>query len=240
MKKWIRNILLSLPAVLLFAGILILCLGYTDYRRALRSESLAEKVEDIRNGPDYVLFRDLPETYIDAVVAVEDHRFWTHGGIDLIAVCRAAKNDLLSGSLKEGGSTITQQLAKNLYFTQKKTFTRKIAESFLALKLEKEYTKEEILELYVNTIYFGEGAWGIWEASEGYYGKEPEYLNPYECTMLAGLPNAPSVLAGHPELAEQRRQTVVRQMAKYGYLNSQEEKRLEEARDQACFLPRLS
>lgn len=100
----------------------------------------------------------------------------------------------------------------------------------MALKLEKEYSKEEILELYVNTIYFGDGYYGIREASLGYYGKEPRDLNPYECTMLAGLPNAPSAyaLSGHPELAEQRRQTVVSQMVKYGYLGEREGKLLGE------------
>ena len=127
--------------------------------------------------------------------------------------------------MKEGGSTITQQLARNLYFTQEKKLTRKAAEMFMALKIEREYTKDEILELYINTIYFGDGYYGIREASLGYYGKEPRELNFYECTMLAGLPNAPSAyaLSSHPELAEQRRQTVIGQMEKYGYLDGQEE-----------------
>ena len=232
MKKWIKRIVLTCLAVLLISGAVLGCLGYTCYREALEEENLTDKIESIRGEPGYVQIGDLPETYLDAVVAVEDHRFWEHGGIDLIAVGRAARNNLLSGSLKEGGSTITQQLARNLYFTQEKTFTRKVAEMFLACKLEREYTKEEILELYVNTIYFGDGYYGIREASLGYYGKEPRNLNPYECTMLAGLPNAPSAYAPsrHPELAEQRRQAVVRRMVAYGYLNEQEGKQLEAER----------
>ena len=230
MKKWIKRILLTLLAVFLISGAVLACLGYSEYRNALEEEGLSEKIDKIRRDPDYVKSEELPEIYLQAVVAVEDHRFREHGGVDMIAILRALKNDILSGSLKEGGSTITQQLAKNLYFTGEKTVVRKAAEIFMALKLEKEYSKEEILELYVNTIYFGDGYYGIREASLGYYGKEPRDLNPYECTMLAGLPNAPSAyaLSGHPELAEQRRQTVVSQMVKYGYLGEREGKLLGE------------
>ena len=225
MKKWIKRILLIFLAVILISGAVLGCLGYGDYREALQEEALADKIEDIRRSPNYVKIGEIPQDYLDAVVAVEDHRFREHGGIDVIAIGRAVKNDILSGSMKEGGSTITQQLARNLYFTQEKKLTRKAAEMFMALKIEREYTKDEILELYINTIYFGDGYYGIREASLGYYGKEPRELNFYECTLLAGLPNAPSAyaLSSHPELAEQRRQTVIGQMEKYGYLDGQEE-----------------
>ena len=194
--------------------------GYQIYEKVLKEKPLYEKVEEIRNRPDFVPLDQLPEDYREAVVAVEDHRFYRHFGLDLIALGRAAKNNLLAGSMKEGGSTITQQLARNLYFTQEKSFSRKAAEAFLALKLERVYTKDEILELYVNTIYFGDGYYGIRQASLGYYGKEPSELNFEECTMLAGLPNAPSVYAPtkNPELARQRQEIVVGQMEKYGYL----------------------
>lgn len=228
MKKWIKRILLAVLGVILTAGIVLVCMGYGDYRKALEKENIADKVEEIRSDPDYVRIEDLPQTYLDAVVAVEDHRFREHGGVDIIAVARALKNDLLSGSMKEGGSTITQQLARNMYFDQDKELVRKVAEAFMAMELEREYTKDEILELYVNTIYFGDGYYGIGEASRGYYHKVPGELNAYECTMLAGLPNAPSAYAlnDHPELAEQRRQTVVGQMVKYGYLSEKEGERL--------------
>lgn len=103
----------------------------------------------------------------------------------------------------EGGSTITQQLAKNLCFTQEKLLTRKVAEVFAAFALEREYSKEEILELYVNSIYFGNGYYSVREASIGYFQKEPSRMTPSECTMLAGIPNAPSAyaLTASPELA---------------------------------------
>ena len=120
----------------------------------------------------------------------------------------------------EGGSTITQQLAKNLYFTQEKELTRKAAEVFMAFELERNYSKEEILELYVNSIYFGDGYYDVSSASEGYFGKTPEELNDYEATLLAGVPNAPSVYAPtkNPDKAEQRRLQVVNRMIACGYI----------------------
>lgn len=119
------------------------------------------------------LWDELPRLYRDAVVAVEDHRFYSHGGVDFIALCRALWNDVCAGAFVEGGSTITQQLAKNLYFTQEKVLTRKAAEAFMAWAIEKQYTKDEILELYVNSIYFGSGYYNVRQASEGYFGKAP-------------------------------------------------------------------
>ena len=141
-------------------------------------------------------------------------------GIDLIAIGRAAWNNLTTWSLREGGSTITQQLAKNMYFTQEKSFIRKVAEMFVAFQLEHTYTKDEILELYVNSIYFGDGYYGIGDACKGYLNKAPIEMTNYECTLMAGIPNAPSVysLTENPTLAEQRQKYVVRQMAKYGYI----------------------
>ena len=166
--------------------------------------------------------------YLDAVVAVEDHRFEQHWGIDLIAIGRAAWNNLISWSLREGGSTITQQLAKNMYFTQEKSFIRKIAEMFMAFRLENTYTKNEILELYVNSIYFGDGYYCVRDASRGYFGKEPIDMTGYESTLLAGIPNAPSVysLTANPDLAKQRQQYVIQQMVRYGYISEDEGKEL--------------
>ena len=137
---------------------------------------------------------------------------------------RATLHDLATRSLDQGGSTITQQVAKNLFFTQEKEFSRKIAEVFMAFALERSYTKGEILELYVNTIYFGDGYYGVSAACAGYFGKAPGQLTDYEATLLAGIPNAPSVysLSANPDLASQRQAYVVRQMVKYGYLTQEE------------------
>ena len=111
--------------------------------------------------------------YINAVISVEDHRFYKHPGIDIISIGRAVINDIKAMSFVEGGSTITQQLAKNIYFTQEKKIERKIAEVFMAFDIEKKYDKNEILELYVNTSYFGDGYYTVKEASRGYFAKEP-------------------------------------------------------------------
>ena len=167
---------------------------------------------------------EMPETYVQAVVSVEDHRFYDHFGLDLIAIGRAVVNDIKAGRYVEGGSTITQQLAKNLYFSQEKTMSRKAAEVFLALEIEQKYTKDEILELYVNSIYFGDGYYSVGEASEGYFGKPASEMNDYECTLLAGVPNAPSKYAPSKNLAlaEKRQQKVISRMEACGYITEEE------------------
>lgn len=198
--------------------------GYGLYKNAVREESLEAKVAEIRSQENFTSLEDMPETYVQAVVSVEDHRFYDHFGLDLIAIGRAVVNDIKAGRYVEGGSTITQQLAKNLYFSQEKTMNRKAAEVFLALELEQKYTKDEILELYVNSIYFGDGYYSVGEASEGYFGKPASEMNDYECTLLAGVPNAPSKYAPSKNLAlaEKRQQKVISRMKACGYITEEE------------------
>ena len=126
--------------------------------------------------------------------------------------------------LVEGGSTITQQLAKIWYFELDKKFDRKVAELLMAVNIEQEYDKDEILEFYLNSIYFGSGYYNVYDAAEGYFGKAPAKMNDYECTLLAGIPNAPSVYSPdeNPDLAEERRQQVVNCMVQYGYIEEGE------------------
>lgn len=205
-------------------GLLVIGEGFDQYKKAREEIALDKKIESIRNQDNYIRLKKLPSCYIEAVVSVEDHRFWKHKGIDIIAIARATMNDLKAMKLKEGGSTITQQLAKNLYFTQEKHFSRKIAEVFMAFEIEKNYSKEEILELYVNTIYFGEGYYGIQEASQGYFKKEPQDMTDDESILLAGIPNAPSdySLTKNAQLARQRQKQVLEKMVSYGYLTREE------------------
>lgn len=213
------------------AVMMILCTGFTVagqgygmYREAVDTLSLKDKVAAIQSQDSYTELEELPKTYIDAVVSVEDHRFYNHFGLDFIAIGRAVVNDIKAGRYVEGGSTITQQLAKNLYFSQEKKMTRKAAEVFLALELEREYTKDEILELYVNSIYFGDGYYNIGQASQGYFGKVPSEMTEYESTLLAGVPNAPSKYAPsrNLELAEKRQQQVLRRMEACGCFTKEE------------------
>lgn len=218
------GVLLTLAAVIAVISAVFLVRGYRMYRTAIEETPLAEKVASYQNNASYTPLSELPDIYKDAVIAVEDHRFYQHPGIDPIAIGRALWNDIRSWSLKEGGSTITQQLAKNMYFTQERKLERKIAEVFMAFQLEKHYDKDTILELYINGIYYGNGYYCVWDASQGYFGKEPAALSDYEATLLAGLPNAPSVYAlnANPELAAQRQEQVVRKMIRYGFLTEEE------------------
>ena len=215
LKKLTKRLFLLTVVVIVIAGCALAGSGYKMYRDALNHQSLESKVAEVQSNLSYTTLSEMPELYLDAVVAVEDHRFEQHFGIDLIAIGRAAWNNLTSWSLREGGSTITQQLAKNMYFTQEKSFIRKIAEMFMAFRLESSYTKDEILELYVNSIYFGDGYYCVRDASKGYFGKDPIDMTDYESTLLAGIPNAPSVysLTANPDLAEQRQQYIIQQLS---------------------------
>lgn len=188
--------------------------GYKFYKEETEIKPVAEMLERIQSKESFTEYKDLPQIYIDAVISAEDKRFERHPGIDVLAIMRAAATDLRTMSFVEGGSTITQQLAKNELFTHDKNFTRKFAEIFAAFELEKEYTKEEIFEMYVNSIYFGDGYYGVGEASEGYFGKTPQELEDWQCVLLAGLPNAPSVYtpSENPDLAVKRMSVVLRRM----------------------------
>lgn len=145
--------------------------------------------------------------------------------LTLLQYGRAIWINVSNFELREGGSTITQQVAKNIFFiSEQDAATRKIAEIFAALDLEKNYSKEEIIELYVNTIYFGDGYYGIKEACKGYLKKEPSEMTLYDCTMMAGIPNAPSVYAPtvNPDLTKSRQKKVISDMVTYGYLSQEE------------------
>lgn len=223
MKLLKKLVFIVIIIVSIVAGVFIKE-GYDIYEKAIQDTSISEKIAEIKANENYTTYEELPQDYINAVIAVEDKRFLEHDGIDLISITRAILIDIKEMSFEEGGSTITQQLAKNVYFTQEKKMTRKIAEAFMAIEIEKNISKEEIFELYVNTSYFGDGYYCVKEASEGYFDKLPSEMNLYECTLLAGIPNAPSVYAPtkNPELARQRQGQVIRKMIKQGYLSEEE------------------
>ena len=162
--KILKKVVLVIILFSMSIGLLIIGKGYDMYKVAIQEVSLSEKVETIRSKENYTKIEEVPQMYKNAVISVEDHRFYKHGGIDIISIVRATINDIKAMEFVEGGSTITQQLAKNIYFTQEKKITRKIAEVFMAFDIEKSYTKDEILELYLNTSYFGDGYYTIKEA----------------------------------------------------------------------------
>ncbi|MBE6073099.1 MAG: glycosyl transferase family 51 [Selenomonas ruminantium] len=178
-----------------------------------------------RINPDtYVKLRDIPVSLQHAVVAVEDNRFYSHHGFDPQGIMRAALVNLQYGQIEEGASTITQQLVKNLFLSHEQSFGRKAEELLLSLDLEANYSKDEILELYLNTIYYGSNFYGIGPAAEGYFGKRPAELQLPESAMLAGLPNAPSLYSPYVDfmMAKKRQFIVIDAMVRSGYLDEHE------------------
>ena len=223
MKTIKRLLWLVLVVLVIVAGVQIKG-GYDKYQQALADRPLNEVLEELQNKDNYTQYEDVPEIYYKALVAVEDRRFYKHNGFDIIGTTRAIYNDIKANELLEGGSTISQQLAKNLYFPKDNTLQRKIAEIFMAMKIEREYEKEDVLEFYVNGIYYGSGYYSIYDASIGYFDKEPKDMTDYECTLLVGIPNAPSIysLNVRPDLAKQRQEKVVECMVDVKYITEDE------------------
>lgn len=222
--KLLKKVIIGTILLCLIIGIIVVGNGYMMYKNAIEEKPLSVMVQEIKSKDNYTKIKELPKIYKDAVIVVEDHRFYKHNGIDLISIGRAIINDIKAMKFVEGGSTITQQLSKNTYFTQEKKLTRKVAEVFMALEIEKNYDKDEILELYLNTSYFGDGYYTIKDACKGYFDKEPMQMTYYEAILLAGIPNAPSVYAPtkNPDLAKQRQRQVMDKMIKHGYLTEKE------------------
>lgn len=226
--KFIKKIILILFTGIILIGGIVFKEGYELYKTAIEKTPIEKMVSDIKNNEDFISIDEMPKDYINAVIAVEDRRFYKHSGIDFISIGRAIITDIKEMSLVEGGSTITQQVAKNNLFTQEKKARRKIAEIFGAIDLEKYCSKDEIFELYVNTSYFGDGYYCLKDASNGYFDKEPKDMNLYESTLLAGIPNAPSVYAPtkNPELAKQRQAQVIDKMIDNGYLSKEQAEKI--------------
>lgn len=228
MRKRVRNLfLLVIIAAVVICGYEIKK-GYDKYIFAIQECPIESAISELQAKEHYTAYDDVPEIYYKALVAVEDRRFYKHKGFDIIGTARAVYNDIREWKLLEGGSTISQQLAKNLYFPQDNTLERKIAEIFMAVDIEKHYDKQQVLEFYVNGIYYGSGYYCIYDAAEGYFQKEPIDMTDNECTLLAGIPNAPSVysLDVRPDLAKQRQEKVVECMVEVKYITEDEGNRI--------------
>lgn len=174
-----------------------------------------------KHDPNYVKLGDVPDSMQQAIVAVEDKRFYSHHGFDFEGILRATLVNLQSGQIEEGASTITQQLVKNLFLSHEQSFGRKAEEFVLALDMEWCYSKDEILEMYLNTIYYGSNYYGIGPAAEGYFSKKPRDLQLPESAMLAGLPNAPSLYSPYVDfmMAKKRQFVVLDAMVNCGYID---------------------
>ena len=193
-----------------------------------RLRSIKQAVnEKMLDKEHYIVLDEIPLSLRRAIIAVEDSHFYSHSGFDLSGIARAAIVNFEAGHIEEGGSTITQQLVKNLFLSQEQSFARKVEELLLAMDMERNFTKDEILELYLNTIYFGSNFYGIYDASKGYFGVEPKDLSTAESAMLAGLPNAPSVYSPYVDfmLAKKRQLIVIDAMVKANILTKSEAER---------------
>lgn len=164
--------------------------GYMMYK-AVDDVLFYERIKDVQLQEDYIELGDISTSFLQAIIAIEDHRYYEHSGYDLIAIGRASIQNLSNGEIVSGASTITQQLSKNLFLSFDQTYERKIAEILLASKLENNYTKDEILTLYVNVVNFGENQLGIGSASTYYFNKQPSELSAAEAILLAGVPQSP-------------------------------------------------
>ena len=214
--KFIKRTITFLFVILIFLIGYYIKDGYELYQKVINQTPIDDKVEQIRKSEGYVT--------LDAVISIEDRRFYLHKGIDIYSIGRALVQNIKNKKIEGGGSTITQQLAKNMYFDQKKKLSRKVAEIFVTKDLEERYSKDEILELYTNVIYFGDGYYGISEASKGYLNKLPSQLDLNDASLLAGLPNAPSVyqLSNNSNKTYERQIMVLKAMSENGYISEDE------------------
>ena len=233
MKKsfWIKSSLLILAALACGAAAAAVFTAMRDLPEIRRLENFSPSSVSRIYSADEVLLSEvfvqkripvtlerIPDRLEDALLATEDRQFYEHSGLDLKGILRAMVHDIMAMSFEQGASTITQQLAKTLFLTPEKSLERKLKEAILALQMERRYTKDEILELYLNQVYFGSGAYGVEAAAQTYFNKSVSGLNLAECAMLAGLPKAPSAYSPliNPELAVERRNLVLRQMRQTG------------------------
>lgn len=235
-------LLLILPFVVVFIKGIITIRNF-DINRPMEAAAILDRngklISHLGAKGRYVTIDTIPDHLAQAVVAVEDSRFYEHSGVDLIGIIRAFIANLRAGETVQGGSTITQQVAKNLFLHPRRTLARKFEEMALALLLEARYSKEQILELYLNFSYFGEGAYGVESAARTYFDKSISELNLGESSLLAGLLQAPSAYSpyNHLERALNRRSVVLDRMVKVGYID---QKTAEQAKGSAINLATLT
>jgi 1A family penicillin-binding protein len=247
-RRWFRRVLVGIGGLTLL-GLLVVgaaaLWAFTILPRSLPSVSALETLQPIQGTKIYddndeaitelhverrilVPLAQIPQSLRDAILATEDRRFYSHWGIDPIGVARAVVQNYRRGRIVEGGSTITQQLTKVLFLTPDKSLERKLKEAVLALELERRYSKDRILEMYLNQVYFGQGSYGVEAAARTYFGKSVSELTVRESALIAGLPRAPTNYSpfDRPEAAKRRREVVLRRMVDFGTIKDEEAKRL--------------
>ena len=244
-KRWIKRILIGLFILVLLSILAVISLVVVlpkiyptpDLNTLLKekpwqvsivySDAGEEVGEFAKENRIPVSISKIPKDLRNAIVAVEDKNFYKHGGIDPMGIARAVWKNIESGRKGQGGSTITQQLSRILYLSREKTLIRKINEILIALQISKKYTKDQVLELYLNRIYLGHGSYGVEAAASLYFGKSVDKLNLPECAMLAGLPQMPEVYSPFRNMtkARQRRSQVLDRMAEEGFITKKQAQR---------------
>ena len=227
-KKIVLKFLLVIFALLLAAGVFLFALGRLRADEVISQKPITVAVEEYTGTEKYVTYEEIDPDFVNAVIAVEDKRFFTRRGLDWIALARAVIENIQAGALVEGGSTISQQIAKNLYFGFQRTGIKdKVAEIFVMADLEEKYSKEELFALYASMNYYGDQYYGLSEAAKGYYGTTASDLTLAQAAMLAGLPNAPSVyqLSSGFDLAKKRQEKVLQCMYSNDFIDEEEFKK---------------
>src|SRR5215470_2430662 len=247
-RRWIRWLLMAVLVVVLVSGLGVAASAFwvlTILPSSLPSVSQLENFDASEGTKVYddndelitephverrifVPLAQIPKPLRDAILATEDARFYSHYGVDPMGIARAVYQNFRRGRIVEGGSTITQQLAKVLFLTPDKSLERKLKEAVLALELERRYSKDRILEMYLNQVYFGHGSYGVEAAARTFFGKPVSELTVKEAALIAGLPRAPSNYSpfDRPEMAKRRREVVLRRMVDFKVLKDDEAKRL--------------
>lgn len=219
-KKCLKFLICLITAIVL----VLTTLGYIQYKTAINAISIEDKIAQIQNAEHYVPLNQVSEYLKQATIAIEDRRFYEHQGVDLVAWLRIIKDLIFTQQINSGGSTITQQLAKNMYFGYEPSLIRKFSELFVVHDLEKRLDKDTILELYINIINYGDHNFGIYDASMNSFGVTPAELDLNQATLLAGIPQSPVYL----QLSNQSMNTIYKQravlqaMVKEGMISSME------------------
>src|SRR5882724_10299327 len=247
-RRWLRTFVLALLILFVLGGLgggLAALWVFTILPRSLPPVTALENFEPVQGSKIFddsdelitefhverrifVPLAQIPQALKEAILATEDARFYSHFGVDPMGIARAVYHNFRHGRIVEGGSTITQQLAKVLFRTPDKSLDRKLKEAVLAVELERRYPKDRLLEMYLNQIYFGHGAFGVEAAARTFFGKGVSELAPAECALLAGLPKAPATYSPfeHPSAATRRRATVILRMVDTGALKPEQANRM--------------
>lgn len=224
MKKLLKFVLS------IFCIVALVCVGFVGYRgfkeyeQRIQMAPIEQMIAQIEADPYFTPYEDIPHELIRATVSIEDHRFFDHRGVDYIGLTRAIVSQIFPGYLRSGGSTITQQLAKNMYEMWEPTLDRKASEFFFAKALERKYSKQDIITYYLNVINYGDGYIGIRQASRGYFYCEPEDLSIPQATLLAEIPQSPMnyQLSDHFDQAKEKQRVVLEKMVECDYLHEED------------------